>query len=103
MCIGVPMQVIEKRSRYALCRTRSESREIDMALVGEQPEGSWVLVFLDTAREVLSEDEAAKITNALEALLLVAQGNTNIDHLFADLIGREPELPTHLRQKPLES
>jgi hydrogenase expression/formation protein HypC len=97
MCIGIPMQVIEPRSRYALCRANGESREIDMGLVGEQPAGAWVLVFLDAAREVISPADAAKIGNALEALALVLNGESEVDHLFADLIGREPQLPDHLK------
>ena len=97
MCIGIPMQVVELRSRYALCRGTGETREVDMALVGEQPVGTWVLVFLDAAREVIGAEEAARIGDALQALALLAQGETDVDHLFADLIGREPELPEHLK------
>ncbi len=97
MCIGIPMRVIEPRSRYALCAGGGETREIDMALVGGQPAGVWVLVFLDAAREVISAEDAARIGDALKALALVARGEADVDHLFADLIGREPELPEHLR------
>ena len=97
MCIGIPMQVAEPRSRYALCRADGESREVDMILVGEQPAGTWVLVFLGAAREVIAGEDAARIGDALRALALIAQGETDVDHLFADLTGREPELPEHLR------
>jgi len=97
MCIGIPMQIVEPRSRYALCEANGESREIDMGLVGEQPAGAWVLVFLDAAREVLTPADAAKIGNAIQALSLVLNGETDVDRLFADLIGREPELPDHLK------
>jgi hydrogenase expression/formation protein HypC len=103
MCIGIPMQVVERRARYALCAGGGEAREIDMALVGEQPEGTWILVFLDAAREVISTQEAARIGDALTALALVAEGEANVDHLFADLIGREPELPDHLKPKLCET
>jgi hypothetical protein len=54
-------------------------------------------VFLDAAREVITARDAAKIGDALKALALVMQGETSVDHLFADLIGREPELPEHLK------
>jgi hydrogenase assembly chaperone HypC/HupF len=97
MCVGLPMQIIESGPRRALCSFEGETREIDMALVGEQPAGSWVLVFLDAAREVITARDAAKIGDALKALALVMQGETSVDHLFADLIGREPELPEHLK------
>ena len=64
--------------------------------------GTWVLVFLDAAREVLSARDAARIGDALKALALIGRGETDVDHLFADLIGREPELPEHLKPKPGE-
>ncbi len=97
MCIGLPMQIIESGPHRALCRFDGKGREIDMALVGKQPAGTWVLVFLDAAREVINAQDAARIGDALKALTLVMQGETSVDHLFADLIGREPELPEHLK------
>ncbi|AEG00192.1 HypC/HybG/HupF family hydrogenase formation chaperone [Methylomonas methanica] len=97
MCIGIPMQVLETRGESALCVYRGETSVIDMMLVGEQPMGAWLLVFLNTAREVISADKARQINDALEAMRLAMQGDTDIDHLFADLVDREPELPEHLR------
>jgi hydrogenase assembly chaperone HypC/HupF len=98
MCIGVPMQVIRPESGYAVCEAAGERREIDMRLVGDQPEGTWVLVFLDAAREVVTSEQASLIGNALDALRLALGGNTeDFDHLFPDLAGREPELPPHLK------
>ncbi len=105
MCVGLPMQVIEPRGRYALCRYAEDVRTVDMILVGAQPAGAWVLVFLDAARETISSEQAAKTADALRALALVMQGETSVDHLFADLVGREPELPAHLKRqlpKPAE-
>ncbi|QWG24779.1 HypC/HybG/HupF family hydrogenase formation chaperone [Bradyrhizobium sediminis] len=98
MCIGVPMKVIRPGSGYAVCEAAGESREIDMRLVGDQPEGTWVLVFLDAAREVVTSEQASLIGNALDALRLALAGSTEgIDELFPDLAGREPELPPHLQ------
>lgn len=97
MCIGIPMQVLETRGESALCVYRGETGLVDMMLVGEQPKGAWLLVFLDTAREVISADKARQINDALEAMRLAMQGETDIDHLFADLVDREPEIPEHLR------
>jgi hydrogenase expression/formation protein HypC len=99
MCIGVPMQVIGPGSGYAVCEAAGgERREIDMRLVGDQSEGTWVLVFLDAAREVVTSEQASLIGSALDALRLALDGNTeDIDRLFPDLAGREPELPPHLR------
>jgi hydrogenase expression/formation protein HypC len=97
MCIGIPMQIIQSGPHFSLCQADGQSRSIDMSLVGPQPEGIWLLTFLDAAREVISAEEAVKIGNALKALSLVLNGETLIDHLFADLVGREPELPKHLK------
>ncbi len=105
MCIGLPMQVVEPRGRFALCRFGEDMRTVDMILVGDQPAGAWVLVFLDAAREVMTAEQAQKTADALRALALVMQGETSVDHLFADLAGREPELPAHLKNmlpKPAE-
>lgn len=100
MCIGLPMQVIESRPGQALCRGMGEQREVDTLLIGDQPVGRWLLVFLHTAREVISADRATRVAEALSALQLAAQGETDFDHLFADLIGREPTLPAHLQPEP---
>ena len=93
MCLGIPMQVVEVREGMAVCEGMGERRDINMQLIGDQPAGTWVLTFLDTAREVLSEEDAASIIDAVTAVNLVMQGNTDIDHLFADLIDREPPRP----------
>lgn len=91
------MQVIEPRGESALCVYRGETSLIDMMLVGEQPAGTWLLVFLDAAREVVDAEKARQIADALEAMRLAMQGETAIDHLFADLADRKPELPEFLR------
>ena len=93
MCIGIPMQVVERRGSDALCEGMGERKQIGMQLVGDVPVGTWVLTFLDTAREVLSAERARQITDAVTAVNLVMQGDTDVDHLFADLIDREPEPP----------
>ncbi len=103
MCIGLPMRVVECLPGRAICEghgeNRGERRVIDMALVGAQEPGTWVLVFLDAAREVVSAEQAALIGGALDALGLAMAGEADIDHLFPDLAGREPELPEHLKSQ----
>jgi hydrogenase expression/formation protein HypC len=100
MCIGIPMKVVESFPGYAVCETDDGTlRRIDTLLLGEQPTGTWLLTFLDTAREVLSAERAAQIRSALLAVDLAMQGETNLDHLFQDLIDREPQLPEFLRQQ----
>ncbi len=101
MCIGIPMQVIEARGASALCEGRGERTDIDLALVGEQPKGSWVLVFLGAAREIISAHRARQITDALDAMELALNGGDGaaIDALFPDLANREPQLPDFLKDK----
>ena len=98
MCIGIPMEVIERGEGYALCRAGDQVRRIDTMLVGDPEPGSWLLTFLDTAREVISVDAARQINDALEALNLISSGSDSVDHLFADLVDREPRLPEFLLQ-----
>lgn len=100
MCLGIPMRVVESGPFNATCEGMGRRAEIDMRLVGPQPEGAWVLTFLDAAREVIDADEAAKIADALSALQFAMQGDAPPEHLFADLVDREPELPDFL--KPAE-
>ncbi|MCU7809521.1 MAG: HypC/HybG/HupF family hydrogenase formation chaperone [Candidatus Thiodiazotropha sp. (ex Semelilucina semeliformis)] len=99
MCIGLPMQVVASESGYALCDGMGERRRVDTLLVGDQPVGGWLLVFLDSAREVLTEVQAEQIQKALQALDQVLNGETDVGHLFADLVEREPQLPEHLQQQ----
>lgn len=98
MCVATPMQVIEQQGLYSLCEGRGERERVDMRLVGEQPVGTWVLVFHGAAREVVDADRAREVTAALEALDATLRGETDVDHLFADLVNREPQLPEHLRK-----
>jgi len=99
MCIGIPMQVIEARFNSALCEGLGLRREVDTLLVGEQAPGTWLLVFLDSAREVLDAGEAHRISQALRALETVMSGqsdSSSLATLFADLIDRDPPKPPSL-------
>ncbi len=100
MCLGIPMQVIECQGFTALCRGRGGIRRLDLSLVGEQAAGTWLLSFIDAAREVIDAESAALINAALDGLEAVMAGELqagDLDRHFADLIGRTPELPPHLR------
>lgn len=99
MCIGVPMQVIEANGFMARCTARGGEHAIDICLTSDAQPGDWVMVFLGAAREVISEDVARATIDALAALDMAMRGETDFDHLFADLVGREPELPGHLKLK----
>jgi hydrogenase expression/formation protein HypC len=96
MCIGAPMVVVEGDHMSALCRRGEEIRRVSMALVGAQPPGAHVLVHLDSAVRLLEQDEALLIDRALDGLAAAMRGESFEDR-FADLIGRTPELPPHLR------
>lgn len=101
MCIGIPMQVREYGFGYAVCQGMGMQRRVETLLTGDQPVGTWLLVFLDSAREVLSENDAEKISRAVQAVNKVMQNpsqqnNTAFDTLFADLVDREPPKPPSL-------
>ncbi|MCW8884060.1 MAG: HypC/HybG/HupF family hydrogenase formation chaperone [Motiliproteus sp.] len=99
MCIGIPMQVVEVEGDQALCYHLGEPRRVDISLVGVQPPGTWILVFLNAAREVISELRAIQVKKALLALEAVARGDTaDVDELFADIVDQEPQLPPHLQE-----
>jgi hydrogenase expression/formation protein HypC len=98
MCIGMPLQVVEAEGSFAWCEADDDRERLDMMLVGEQPVGTWVLGFHGAARQVLSEVEAARAWDARRALAAVLSGDGCSDDFFADLVGREPELPAHLRK-----
>ncbi len=99
MCIGVPMQIVNTVSdTFATCQNNGVSKTIDMQLVGAQTTGTWVLVFIDAAREVISARRAKEIQNALNAVDLIMSNdgvdtNDQVQTLFADLIDREPINP----------
>ncbi|MES9880837.1 MAG: HypC/HybG/HupF family hydrogenase formation chaperone [Sedimenticola sp.] len=64
--------MVESNEFSARCRDRN-GREVDvnMMLVGPQPEGTWVVNFLGSARDVLAPEDAESINDAmceLEAL-----------------------------------
>jgi hydrogenase expression/formation protein HypC len=92
------MTVLSGDAAQAVCARKGETTAVSMLLVGEQPPGARVLVHLGAAMRVLEEAEAEIIDAALDGLEAALRGES-FDHHFADLIGREPELPVFL-QKP---
>jgi hydrogenase expression/formation protein HypC len=90
------MQIVSIEGEYTWCEGMGERKRIDTLLIGSQPVGTWVLVFLDSAREVLTDEDARRITQAVQAVNLAMAGEVNVDHLFSDLIEREPQLPDFL-------
>lgn len=106
MCIGMPLQVLTVADGpQAWCVDPQGGAEqgewLDMSLVGAQPPGTWVLAFQGAARHVMDAESAAQARAGRQALAAAMRGDAGsgaeIDALFADLVGRTPELPLHLR------
>lgn len=97
MCVGIPMQIIATDGLNARAQDDADEHMIDLALVGEQPPGTWVLTFLGTARDVIAQDEALKIRAAVAALKSVMGGTLPEEDAFADIEDRGPRLPPHLQ------
>lgn len=95
MCIGFPMTVVEDFGAEALCERRGARERVSMLLVGPQPVGARILAHLGAAVRVLGDLEAQQIDDALDAVAAALKGE-NVDHLFADLVDREPQLPEFL-------
>jgi len=98
MCIGVPMQIVQSQELVAICRNDEEQRQekVDMSLIGPQPEGTWVLVFMGAAREVIAPEALDQVLQARKAMAAALNGES-VDEFFADLVNREPELPDFLK------
>ncbi|WP_420569655.1 HypC/HybG/HupF family hydrogenase formation chaperone [Thalassovita sp.] len=96
MCLGVPMQITSVEGIAAHASDGRETVLIDLSLTGPVEPGTWVLTFLGAAREVISADEAAKISAALDGLRALMQGG-ELGNAFADLEARGPQLPPHLQ------
>lgn len=98
MCIGIPMQVVMADDTIAECEGRNGPQRLDNMLVGAVPPGTWLLAFQGRALRTMTDAEAAQTLAALEALDAAMRGSeTSLDAYFADLIGREPQLPDHLK------
>ena len=90
------MRVVEAHSHFAICEAGDRQKRVNTLFVGEVEPGQWLLVFLDSAREILTEEQALQLNNALLAVEQAVNGNPDVDHLFADLIERD-RLPAHLQ------
>ncbi len=99
MCLGIPMQVVAVEGVFAVCDSRNGRSRVNTMLLDDVLPGQWLLTFLDTARETIDAERAQMIDSALDALSVVANGGSNFDDCFPDLIGREPQLPEYLKGK----
>jgi len=96
MCVGIPMRILAVDGIAAIATDGRDVSRIDLSLVGEIAPGAWVLTFLGTAREVIDEGQAARISAALDGLRSIMAGG-DVGDAFADLEAREPALPPHLQ------
>lgn len=101
MCVGIPMQVRDVEGHLAFCVAhgdrQGQARAVSTLLLEQPPvQGDWLLVHIDVAIRATTEAEADIVAGALRALGEALAGNP-FEHLIADLIEREPELPEHLR------
>lgn len=90
MCIGIPVRIIEPGHGVARCTGRNGEEYVNMMLVGPQPAGTWVVTFRGSAREVLTEEEAATINEALDGLEAVIRGDADVD---LDTLFPDPDRP----------
>jgi len=98
MCIGIPMRIVSCVDGVARAEGRGELSHLDTRLLEGLRPGDWVLAFRGAAVRALTVDEAAQTDAALDALAAVLAGDASaINAHFADLVGREPQLPAHLR------
>ncbi len=79
MCIGVPVQVMASGDFVQLCQGRNGEEQVNMMLIGPQPEGTWVLNFLGSAREVRTAEDASNSNKALDGLEAIMQGKADVD------------------------
>lgn len=96
MCVGLPLQITTINGIAAEASNGTQREVIDLSLTPDARPGDWVLSFLGAAREVITADEAQKISAALEGLRAVMAGDGPGD-AFADLEARGPQLPPHLQ------
>lgn len=96
MCVGVPLRIEAIDGIAARASDKTYTEVIDLSLTPDARVGDWVLTFLGASREIITADEAAKISAALGGLRALMQGGT-LGDAFADLEDAGPQLPAHLQ------
>ena len=67
MCMGIPMQVLDVSPGFAQCdRPGPHLARRHTALIDPPSPGDWLLVFLDSAREIISAERAAEVDATLD-------------------------------------
>lgn len=84
MCIGIPMQVIAIEPGHARCAGRGEVRRVNTALVGTVQPDEWLLIFIDSAQERISQARAQEINGTLDLMEAALVGDVHdIEATFA--------------------
>lgn len=96
MCVGLPLRITAIEGIAARAEAEGHLEVIDLSLTPDAKVDDWVLTHLGSAREVISIDEAKKITAALAGLRAAMQGE-GLGDAFADLEATGPRLPDHLQ------
>ena len=96
MCVGIPMQITAIDGIAATTTNGRHTEVIDLSLTSDAQVGDWVLTFLGTSREIISQEEADKIGAALEGLRSLMNGGP-LGDAFSDLENTGPQLPAHLQ------
>ncbi|MDJ0630451.1 MAG: HypC/HybG/HupF family hydrogenase formation chaperone [Rhodobacter sp.] len=97
MCVGIPLCIVSADGTNAVAQNGPRTETLDLSLTGPLQPGTWVLSFLGAAREVITADEAKRITDALAGLERVMAGEA-LGDAFADIEARGPALPPHLAE-----
>ncbi|WP_456396687.1 HypC/HybG/HupF family hydrogenase formation chaperone [Desulfurobacterium sp.] len=71
MCVGVPMRIVEINYPMAVAEAKGVKRNINLMLIPEDEikVGDYVMVHVGSAIEVISEEAANEIWEALDELL----------------------------------
>lgn len=96
MCVGVPLQILAIDGIKGEVLEEGVLGAIDLSLTPDARVGDWVLGFLGASREILTPEQAAQITAALDGLRSLMAGG-ELGGAFADLEARGPQLPPHLQ------
>ncbi|SNR69259.1 HypC/HybG/HupF family hydrogenase formation chaperone [Desulfurobacterium atlanticum] len=76
MCVGVPMKIVEINYPMAVAEAKGVKRNINLMLIPEDEikVGDYVMVHVGSAIEVISEQAAAEIWEALDEVLALMEG-----------------------------
>ena len=81
MCIGVPMQILEKEEDVGIVEINGVKREIGLMLLEDIDIGDWVLVHAGFAISKYEEEEAAETLSLLKEINYFDEEGTSDEKL----------------------